>query len=854
MNRYSITCVVVLLACLNNFSFAQVFADVTAAQGVSVYPTFIYNGTGVSFVDFDNDGWDDISFTNDQNLPRFYKNNNGQLEQLESPIWMTEAIKAIIWADYDNDGDKDMLVTRMLNTCGLFRNEGNWTFTDVTLQAEIPQVSNVYSHGGSFGDYDLDGWLDIYISNWEHFTGDTNWILHNNGDGTFTNVSDVLVASDEARRSFQASFVDINHDRWPDIFVANDKNTRNSLYLNDGTGLFTDISEQAGFDWQMESMSSSFADFDRDGDLDVYISNTNAGNRLYRNDGNNHFTDIGVSAGVAFNSVCWGALWVDFDLDGWEDIYVVDNNPLLSDQNRLYRNNGNSTFTQVSIGAGIVDTWRSYSNALGDLNNDGLPDMVVNNDYPQQSKVLRHNATTNHYLTITLEGVVSNREAIGSWVILYADGICQTKYTFCGDNYMSQNSDKLFYGLGSTSVVDSLIIEWPSGMTDTYYNVSSNQHMHYIEGGSIQNEINYDPLAYTMLCDGDSLYLETTLDGTTIWNDGVQGNGRWVSQSGSYSASTTWNDVVYETPELYVFFSSPIAPLIGVIAPSCAGMNDGQVELINTSDYELAAWQEAGSGSTLTDVIEGEYHLLVRDINGCQTEETVFVDAPEPLQITSLTTDVLCNAMSTGQVELTISGGVPPYTSFIDNPSTTQLSAGNYTYQVLDANGCSVTTSVTIYEADPIYVVWNIDENTGEIQLNVSGGVAPYYYQWNTGSTEQNITPVSVGEFFCDIFDANGCTYQVQVAYNFVPQGVDELAVDQLMLFPVPAAQQLNVQTQQMMREIRIIDLHGRLIAAEKVATTNWYTNVLSWAEGIYIIEVLFENGIKKQSRLEVIR
>ena len=851
MKRYSFTCVVVLLACLNNLAFAQFFTDVTTAQGVSVYPTFVYNGTGVSFVDFDNDGWDDISFANDQNQPRFYKNNSGQLMELPSPIWMNEAVKSIIWADYDNDGDKDMLVTRMMSTTGLFRNDGNWQFTDVTLAANIPQTNTVFTHGGSFGDYDRDGWLDIYISNWEHFNGDTNWILHNNGDGTFTDVTDETIANDMARRSFQSSFVDINHDLWPDIFVANDKNTRNSLYLNDGTGAFTDISEAAGFDYEMESMSSSFADFDRDGDMDVYISNTSDGNRLYRNDGNNQFTDIGVSAGIAFNSVCWGALWIDFDLDGWEDIYVVDNNPQLSDQNKLYRNNGNSTFTQTSIAGATADNWRSYSNALGDLNNDGLPDMVVNNDFPQQSKVWQHNSTTNHHLTISLTGIQSNREGIGSWVKLYSSGSCQTKYTFCGDNYMSQNSDKLFFGLGSEASVDSLIIEWPSGMVDHFYAIAVNQHLEILEGSSVQNDLVYEP--YSVLCEGDSLYLEATLLGQTIWNDGVVGQGRWVSQTGSYTATTTWNDATYTTPEVSIYFTAPISPLIGVVAPSCANSEDGVIELLNPNDYQLTIWNTDEMGTALNQVGEGVYTLWLRDINGCQRQEEIYLDAPEPLFITLLPSDVLCNGLNTGHVELLISGGVAPYVAADNNPSLEGLMAETYTYQYTDSQGCTIEAETNIQEPSPIIVTWEIDNNTGEIQLQVSGGVSPYSFQWNTGATTQNETPVTPGDYFCDIIDANGCLYQVQINYTFVPQSVNELNSMTLNVYPSPAAERCIVQSPIVIASMHVFDGLGRAVADQKIGASQFELFLNDWANGSYILQAELVNGEKKVVRFEVV-
>ncbi|MFM2000076.1 MAG: hypothetical protein RL204_2023, partial [Bacteroidota bacterium] len=301
-----------------------------------------YNGSGLSCVDFNQDGWDDITFCTRNEPVKFYLNSQGTFI-LTSLVDHQGEIKSALWADIDNDLDQDLLLTTFEGFTKLYKNLGDLVFEDVSEQNGIPQLSGAMSYGASFGDFNRDGSLDLYICNYNWPEGITNWLLVNDGTGKFFDISNTTCASDMNRRSFQSTFLDFNNDLWADLFVINDKQTRNSLYLN-SNGEFSDVSVESGTDHLMESMSNSPCDFDHDGDLDIYITNGPFGNVFLRND-NGQFVDIAPELGMTVGTLCWGALWIDYDADGWEDLYICDIFEYFGDYNRWFRNNGDGTFS-----------------------------------------------------------------------------------------------------------------------------------------------------------------------------------------------------------------------------------------------------------------------------------------------------------------------------------------------------------------------------------------------------------------------------------------------------------------------------------------------------------------------------
>ncbi|MBT8394613.1 MAG: T9SS type A sorting domain-containing protein [Flavobacteriaceae bacterium] len=463
------------------------FEDQATNLGIGTSCGTTYLGNGVTFHDFDNDGWDDITLTKENGQSfSFYKNVNGSFQEstLNIPA-ITHQTKQINWVDYDNDGDKDLFITSDTDGNRLFEHTGNFDFQDVTAASGISSA-NMFSYGSSWGDINNDGYLDLFVSNRTNTI--PNKLYKNNGNGTFTDVSVTAGIDQTAVASFCSAFFDLNNDGYQDIYVSNDKpQNPNKLYKNDGDGTFTDISASSGTNIGIDAMTVTIGDFNNDSWFDIYVSNNPDGNVLFKNNGDDTFTDIAQSSGTIFNSVGWGASFFDADNDMDLDLYVCgmfDDSQSTFLTGAFYDNNGNETFT-LSNSCFPGDGRASFSSAVGDINNDGLPDMIVTNNDDENIFVWKNKTTTsNNWLKVNLEGTTSNKEGIGSVIEMSANGTSYYRYLICGEGYLSQNSGTEIFGLGSNVIADYVKVTWLSGSVDILYNVNANQVLNIIEGSS----------------------------------------------------------------------------------------------------------------------------------------------------------------------------------------------------------------------------------------------------------------------------------------------------------------------------------------------------------------------------------
>lgn len=450
-------------------------------------------GGGVSLYDFNGDGWDDLSFPSAKgDSLLFFQNNQGIFEKIEALVIDTLATKQLLWADIDNDGDQDLYITSFQAANRLYENDGNMNLTDITTSAGFMLFPDP-SYGAAFGDYDLDGFLDLYITNRSNGISDnyTNLLYKNNGDNTFTNVTIQTNTSDGYKVSFCASFLDINHNLFPDIYIANDRVAPNTLLLNEGNGSFSDISASSNTGIVMNAMNVSAADYNNDSHLDIYITNTPEGNALFSNNGDETFTEVAVNAGVAFNQVSWGASFFDYDNDADLDLYVSSFETGVGKNNGFFENLDNGTFSSIIPNGMEGDTTKSFGNAIGDFNQDGLIDIVVSNVNAPIMLWENQTSNNNNWLKINLEGVVSNRDGIGSWIEVYTNGQKQVRYTQCGTGYLGQNSKNEHFGLGSFTQADSVIVFWSSGEVDKLENVDANQTLYIQEQMTINSLTNF---------------------------------------------------------------------------------------------------------------------------------------------------------------------------------------------------------------------------------------------------------------------------------------------------------------------------------------------------------------------------
>ena len=478
----------VFLIFISGTTFSQIYFKESASdKGVAVSPGITSWGNGITFHDYNNDGWDDITLTTETGEPlRFFKNMNGSFteEVLLTPS-ITYQTKQVNWVDFDNDGDKDLFVTSNTDGNRLYENTGGMVLQDISVAAGFP-ITNMYTLGASWGDYNNDGYLDVFLSNYDVLFAIPNYLYKNNGNGTFTDVSGLVDLSTESYLSFCSAFFDFNNDGYQDIFVANDRVFNpNFLYKNNGDNTFTEIGLSSGAGIFMNAMSATIADFNRDGWFDIYITNTSEGNVFLKNNGNETFTDIAGSSGTLFNSFAWGSVFLDVNNDMDLDLYVsgmLNANPM-SLPYEFYENNDNETFS-IPSGSGFdIDDSSSFSNAIGDFNNDGKFDIVVsNNDDANIFLWENQTTTTNNWLKINLEGTTSNRDGIGSVIEIGINGEKQFRYTLCGEGYLSQNSKSEIIGLGTNTEVDYVKVTWLSGIEDVINDVAANQVLNILEG------------------------------------------------------------------------------------------------------------------------------------------------------------------------------------------------------------------------------------------------------------------------------------------------------------------------------------------------------------------------------------
>ncbi|QMU64905.1 MAG: T9SS type A sorting domain-containing protein [Flavobacteriaceae bacterium] len=471
------------------------FTERASSLGVGYSYGSSFHGGGVSFADFNQDGRDDLTFSTEFGKEiYFFRNDISSFTKIQlTGITNSYETKQVLWVDYDNDGDLDFFAASTDGPNKLYQNDGNLSFTDVTSSSGI-FTEDLNTFGASFGDIDNDGDLDLFISNRGILPEQRNYLYRNDG-GSFMDITVAAGINTNPEQSFCAAFFDLNNDGYQDIYVANDKFTNiNRLYKNKGDGTFEDISMSSGTGVNIDAMSTTISDYNRDGWLDIYVTNTSAGNYLFRNNGDETFTNVAGITGTTFNSVAWGAVFLDADKDSHLDLYVSGSRDGSSGllPAAFYYNDGYDMFTIPSNIGFQNDNRISYSNAIGDFNNDGAPDIVVMND--TENYFLWENSTfsTNNWIKIKLEGVHGNKDGIGNRIEVRASGVSQYRYTLCGEGYLGQNSSHEFVGIGNATVIDYIKITWNhSGQVETLYNIAPNQAVTIQEGNGVLNTSAY---------------------------------------------------------------------------------------------------------------------------------------------------------------------------------------------------------------------------------------------------------------------------------------------------------------------------------------------------------------------------
>jgi len=423
---------------------------------------------GVAWADYDNDGDPDLFVTTySENVPnRLYQNNgDGTFTKVTTGNITTDLASSIgaTWGDYDNDGDVDLFVTNNIGYHNfLYRNNGDGTF--ISIQNDEVVSYNGYSHGASWADYDNDGYLDLFVA--DFFSTRFNLLYHNNGDGTFSQVMDNAIATGAAS-SVSGIWGDYDDDGLVDLFVANTNNEANFLYKNLGNGQFEEVGAIVLGGAPAKSVGGSWGDYDNDGDIDLFVANAGRqNNNLYENDGDGTFSINNSTILTSTGGNSHGSAWADMDNDGDLDLAVANDQ---NENNFLFSNNGDGTFSVID-NAVTNDGGKSSGLAWADFDVDGDLDlMVVNHGDEENFFYENKRGNCQNYYCLTLIGSNSNTSAIGTKLELFANAEWQTRYISgqTGGGLGGQNELKQIIGVGEASIIDSLVITWPSGYVQT---------------------------------------------------------------------------------------------------------------------------------------------------------------------------------------------------------------------------------------------------------------------------------------------------------------------------------------------------------------------------------------------------
>ena len=513
------------------FVNAQTFTNYAPMWGIEEYNWDGTYGSGVSTVDWNMDGWDDLTIGNSFGGVNTLINNQGNgFTYIHLPISQQAESKSIMWLDIDNDGDMDFYYSDAEGRTEILENFGDTIFINVTYLTNIEQIE-MPSEGSSWGDYDNDGDLDLYICRYYESDEDLgseyrNVLMRNDGDFQFTDVTTQSNTGIYTRASSQSVWHDWDRDGFQDLFIINDKNGVNTLFHNLQNGQFEDIATQVGLDISMDAMSATLGDYNLDGITDIYISGSGVGNdplgcKLFQGTESGNYIDTSDLLGLDISAFCWAALWIDFDNDTDLDLFIAEHNPLVPYlENYFFENPGieESTplaFNLVSTDVYLTDLLNSHTVASGDFDRNGWIDFVVHNIGNHKARIWMNAGFTEdpaNYTQIGLLGQISNTMGIGSWIEVSAGGITQSKSTHCGENYLGQEGLYEHFGLGETSFVDSLKIEWPSGVIDKYFNldigIDTDSRRFYTEGYSACPNVND-----TNLCGPETV----TVSATPFW-------------------------------------------------------------------------------------------------------------------------------------------------------------------------------------------------------------------------------------------------------------------------------------------------------------------------------------------------
>lgn len=625
MKKYYLLCIFFALFFLQS-SLAQI--DFTNRNDLLPNPNF-HSGVAIAIVDMNGDGKDDIARMDQgyQLNVEFQTDPNSTFTNMYVGELNFSSNWSMCAADVDNNGFVDVMADGELAMA-------NVDGTSFTI-SEMPETG-FFIQATNFVDINNDGHLDAFLCNDNGESG----ILGNDGFGNLVPQNDWIDMSvdgdsgEPASGNYGSIWTDFDNDGDIDLYIAKcrqgvtdslDLRRINVLYVNDGNGNYTEMGETYGLRIGWQTWTADFQDINNDGWLDVFMTNHDHEAQIFLNDGTGHYSEV-MNTGITQTGLPIQGVMRDFDNDGFVDVLIAGY------EGQIFRNNGDLTFTPVT---GIFDANAMESFALGDLNSDGFVDIyggyanIYTNPSNIDDVIWMNNGNSNNHLSVNLEGVISNKDAVGARIEIYGDWGIQVREVRAGESYGIMNSMTQYFGLGTAPAVDSLIVRWPSGVIQTEYDININSQVQLLEGGCLAAAPSINVSGATVFCTGDSVVLSATAGYDTYsWSSGETTPSLTVFQQGNYKVTVT------DANGCFAFSESIIVTVDPVWTPEivednellfCAGgsVNLSEVNIPNGLSY---TWSNGANGNVATITQAGTYNVVVEGPCENFTSNSITVD------------------------------------------------------------------------------------------------------------------------------------------------------------------------------------------------------------------------------------
>lgn len=723
-------------------------------------------GCGMSCADFNGDGLDDLTFGQGSGIVSMYARTDDGFE-LNMEIEGEHQVTGVLWVDVDGDGDLDLFVGRRDGGVKLYIRTGSGGLLDQSAERGIPDNEGWRPRGISACDFDNDQDLDIYIASY-HITLQEfhypNVLLINDGTGHFAVADDSIGVNNGVQTSFHGGWLDFDGDGWNDLWVINDRfSFPNSLYRNQGDGTFVDVAPELELDITLDPMTATVFDPDGDGDWDLFSTDVkNIAHQLFQNT-DTGFVNVSASAGVeGFGDYGWGSCVIDIDGDSREDLMVATLHWPLEDNaedNRIYMGGDSGLyFTEDSLGW-PNEQFPLYHLGRFDLDGNRAPDVVGFGTIPIAQLLQNTNTSGASRMTVKLVGTTANSHAVGAVIQVYADGVQQMQQVDAGCDYVTQHSYTRFFGMGNAEVVDSIVVTWPAGATETWYGLSADDAHTLIQGTA-----GMEPEALERICPWDAQVWQLPFDPDSVnmtWNgEPLESDLVVVEDSGSDQLVAYWwggaytlewhlSTVVSTSPDLVFSCDFPVC------YPDPAQVSWADI------GAESVLWMDSVTMPVDTAFAVEEEVVAVSWMFGesCIRDTLVELVWPDSLALILARYGPQCHD-DLAAVEVTVGGGTPPLA--LDWFGADPMALGDGTWQVLlqDSAGCTSMDSVVVEVPEELVVIptWSYQGNTDSVlvEMEITGGTPPYDVGWSGGWNGQGllVAPVTLAWYVSDV---QGC-------------------------------------------------------------------------------------------------